>query len=89
MEHYTEADTRYVKPARKVTPSKADHAHEYIRAVTYMHMRRFDGSVSAEKHRYTLRDECVICGHRYVGRNPKAVEVEITPAEYRARENNR
>lgn len=79
---YGENDTPYVKGSTRTTPSKSDHKHEYVRAVTYMHAR-FDGYVSAEKYRFTAPDECIICGHRYVGRNPNAVEVEVSPAEYR------
>lgn len=80
---YGENDTPYVKTSRKITPTKADHRHEYVRAVTYMRIVRSNGALSAEKYRFTAPDECIICGHRYVGRNPNAVEVEVSPAEFR------
>ena len=78
---YSENDTPYVKGSTRTTPSKADHKHEYVRAVTYMHAR-FDGYVSAEKYRFTAPDECIICGHRSRKRTA-AVEVEVSPAEFR------
>lgn len=79
---YGENDTPYVKGSTRTTPSKADHRHEYVRAVTYMRVRRFDGSVSAEKYRFTAPDECIICGHRS-RRRTEAVEVEVSPVEFR------
>ena len=85
---YDENDTRYVKTSRKVTPPKADHKHEYVRAVTYMYIRRFDGSVTEDKHRFTAPDVCVECGHRSRSRT-EAVEVEVSPAEYLKIKNNR
>lgn len=83
-----EQDTRYVKPSQKATPAKADHAHEYIRPFAMMHTRRFDGTVSPEKHKFSLPAACVECGH-VKRRNPSnVVEVEITPAEYNLLKNN-
>ena len=85
-----EIPTRYVKPSRKATPAKADHAHEYVRVVTWNRIRRFNGSVSAEKYKFALPVACLVCGYvkRRV-RNPEAVEVEVSPQEFQQIERER
>lgn len=83
-----EQDTRYVKPSQKATPTKADHAHEYIRPYAMMHTRRFDGTISPEKHKFFLPASCVECGHVKRRNSSNVVEVDITPAEYKLLKNN-
>lgn len=82
---YDEDNTRYVKPSQKVTPKKTDHKHEYIQPYAMMYLRRFDGTLSTEKYKFTLPAQCVECGHvKERNINPsKVVEVEISPTEYK------
>ena len=78
-----EIPTRYVKPSRRATPVKADHAHEYVRVVTWNRIRRFDGSVSVEKYKFDLPVACLVCGHvKRRARNSEAVEVEVSLQEF-------
>ena len=79
---YGENDTPYVKGSTRSTPKKSDHRHEYVRAVTYMRIVRFNGGLSDEKYRFAAPDECIICGHRSRKRT-EAVEVEVSPVEFR------
>ena len=78
-----EIPTRYVKPSRKATPAKADHAHEYVRVVTWNRVQRFGGSVSVEKHKFVLPVACLVCGHvKLRVRNLEVVEVEVSLQEF-------
>lgn len=43
---YGENDSPYVKGSTRTTPSKTNHKHEYVRAVTYMRIVRFNGGLS-------------------------------------------
>lgn len=75
-------NTPHVKGSQTQTPKKADHKHEYIRPFYMNRIRRFDGSITAEKYKFTLPVECVECGH--VKRRAKSgtyTEVEISVRE--------
>jgi hypothetical protein len=80
-----EIDTKYQKTSQKSTPIKADHKHEYISPFAMMHIRRFDGTITKDKYKFSIRPKCVICGHtpRRVGKNRVVIEVEVSPKEYR------
>lgn len=78
-----ENDTRYVKTSKRLTKPKSDHAHAYVRIVSQAKLRRFDGTITTELHRISLRASCLDCGYQ-PRRTPKdAVEVEVTLAEFR------
>lgn len=79
-----EQETRHVKKAVKDTPPKADHKHEYVRAFTMSRIRRFDGSVTEEKYKFSLPPECIECGFQKPrARGIKCTEVEVTFREYK------
>jgi hypothetical protein len=77
-----DAETPYVKGSQRVTPPKADHKHEYFRVVTYSYIRRFDGTRSAEKHKFTQPATCINCGHKLRKVPKKIEEVEVSVTEY-------
>lgn len=78
-----EQETRYVKKAVKATPRKANHAHNYIRVVTWMPVRRLDGSESKAKYMFSLTPKCADCGAtKRWSRNLNCIEVEVSPQEY-------
>lgn len=78
-----EQDTKYVKKSGRKAPKKADHAHDYVRVVTWMRVRRFDGSVSETPAKFSLPPKCVDCGatKRWAG-NLDCTEIEVSPREY-------
>jgi hypothetical protein len=78
-----EQDVRYVKGSQKTPPTKADHKHEYIRPFAMLRLRRFDGTVTEEKYKSYLRASCVECGYVRRTWNHDALEVEVSPEEYR------
>ena len=78
---------RHVKSARKDVPPKADHKHEYIQPFAILRVRLPDGSVS-EPRKCRLETRCIDCGHRNRKAYARAVEVEISKAEYRSRIDN-
>ena len=78
-----EENVRHKKSSTKVTPTKADHKHSYIRPFTMSHVRRFNGTISTEKYKFSLKDRCVDCGRTSRRRRNEALEVEISLKEYR------
>lgn len=76
-----EQETRYIKAADKTVPAKADHLHEYVRPYAMNYLRRFDGSISERKYKFTLVPRCIECGHTR-RMNKTAVEVEVSVKEY-------
>lgn len=83
MKTFIENETPYVKKSQKSSPPKTDHKHEYISIFTRMRIRRMDGSITQEKYKFYLPTRCIDCGHTNKKAYLKAVEVEVTPAEYR------
>ena len=74
---YDENPTPYVKPSRKVTPPKADHAHEYVRPFTVVATSR------GNTYRLFLPVSCVVCGAVKRRGARDVVEVEVSLSEYR------
>lgn len=82
-----EEETPYVKSSRKPTPPKANHKHEYFRYVAWNRIRRFDGSITTEKYKFSLPAMCIDCGHIHRKAYSTAVEIEVSPKEFRRLKN--
>lgn len=78
-----ELETPYAKGSQKATPPKADHKHEYFRAITYMRIRRFNGTITDTKYQFSLPAECIDCGHHNRKVYSTALEIEVSPREYK------
>jgi len=79
---YLEEETPHVKASQKSAPPKADHKHEYFRYVMHNRIRRFNGTISTEKYKFSLPAECIDCGHKNRKAYFTAVEVEVSVKEY-------
>ena len=80
-EQTDELEPPYKKGSQKKTPPKADHQHEYVRPFYMNRIRRFDGTVTAEKHKFRCKTVCIQCGFSPRRWKVDAVEVEITVRE--------
>jgi hypothetical protein len=79
---YEDDNTPYVKGSQKVTPKKTDHKHEYIRPFYMNRIRRFDGTITTDKYKFTLPIECVICGNiKKRARRGTYTEIEVSVTE--------
>ena len=84
-----ENPTPYVKASNAVTPTKAKHAHEYIRVFKMDYVSLGPGYPrSTGKHKISLSATCTICGNVKRRGATNVVEVEVSPAEYRAIRDN-
>lgn len=83
MTDILEQETPHVKGSQKATPPKADHKHEYFRTIAWNYIRRFNGTVSDTKYKFSLPATCIDCGHVNRKAYSTAVEIEVTPKEYR------
>lgn len=78
---FDETETPYRKSTKKPTPQKADHPHEYVTIFAMSPIRRFNGTISKEKYKFSMKPTCIRCGHT-VPRRKSSLEVEVTPQEY-------
>lgn len=82
MQLILQEETPYVKSSQKVTPPKANHKHEYFRYVTWNRIRRFNGTITEEKYKFSLPAMCIDCGHIHRKAYSTAVEIEVSVKEY-------
>ena len=70
--------TRHKKASVKKPVAKSDHQHEYVRPFYMNRIRRFDGTVTAEKYKILCKTVCIQCGFSPRRWKGDAMEVEIS-----------
>lgn len=83
MTDILEEETPYVKGSQKTAPPKSDHKHEYFKIITWNRIRRFNGTITDVKYKFSLPATCIDCGHVNRKAYSSAIEIEVTPKEYR------
>ena len=75
--------TKHKKWAKRDTPAKSDHEHEYVVYTAWNYLRRFDGTITENKFPRSTKMACNVCGHQpRKSRGKDFVNIEVSVKEF-------